>query len=200
MHVEVPEFTIAESVAVDPARTGLVIVDMQNDFVRPDGKLPVPGAEETIPAIHALLEFARDRGIGVYYTQDSHEADDPEFDIWGEHALVDTPGWDIVDDLAPVPPVDQVFRKDRYDGFFRTGLERTLEQRGIDTLIVCGTVANICVLSTASSAAIRWYHVILPLDAVSAITDFDLQLTIRQVAFLFQGTITTTEALQATSA
>ncbi len=197
MHVEVPEYTVAEIVAVDSARTGLLIVDMQNDFVRPDGKLPVPGAEETIPAILRLLEFARHHRLRVFYTQDSHQPADPEFDIWGEHALVETPGWQIIDELAPQSGgSDEVFRKDRYDGFFRTELETSLEQAGIDTLIICGTVANICVLSTASSAAIRWYDVILPVDAVSAITDFDLQLTIRQVAFLFQGTITTTGALQ----
>ncbi len=170
---------------------------MQNDFVLADGKLPVPGAEETIPTIRALLDFARERGIHVIYTQDSHEANDPEFEIWGEQALVGSPGWEIVAELEPQPAGgDKVFLKDRYDGFFRTKLETTLEQLGIDTLIICGTVANICVLSTAASAAIRWYHVILPVDAVSAITEFDMQLTIRQVAFLFQGTITTAAALQ----
>ena len=89
-----------------------------------------------------------------------------------------------------------MFRKDRYDGFFRTNLEPTLLERGIDTLIICGTVANICVLYTAASAAIRWYHVILPVDAVSAITPFDMELTIRQVSFLFQGTITRSDALR----
>ncbi len=197
MHVEVPEHTVAETVSVNPARTALVIVDMQNDFVLPDGKLPVPGAEETIPAVRELLDFAHERGLHVIYTQDSHEAEDPEFEIWGEHALVGSRGWEIIDELEPQPAAgDKVFRKDRYDGFFRTKLETTLEQLGIDTLIICGTVANICVLSTAASAAIRWYRVILPVDAVSAITEFDMQLTIRQVAFLFQGTITTADALQ----
>lgn len=199
MHVEVPEYTVAEAVSVDPTRTGLVIVDMQNDFVRPDGKLPVPGAEKTVAPIRGLLDFARQNGLHVLYTQDTHGADDPEFEIWGEHALLDSPGWEIVDELEPQPKYgDQVFRKDRYDGFFRTNLETTLEQLGLDTLIICGTVANICVLSTAASAAIRWYRVILPTDAVSAITDFDMQLTIRQVAFLFQGTITTAAALRTT--
>ncbi|HJO05444.1 MAG TPA: isochorismatase family cysteine hydrolase [Acidobacteriota bacterium] len=197
MRVEVPEYAIAATVSVDPARTGLVIVDMQNDFVRPDGKLPVPGAEETIPRIRELMSFARQHGLTVIYTQDSHGADDPEFEVWGEHARIDTPGWEIIEELQPRSDGgDLVFRKDRYDGFFGTDLEASLERLGIDTLIICGTVANICVLSTAASAAIRWHQVILPLDAVSAITDFDMQLTIRQVAFLFQGTITTSAALQ----
>lgn len=196
--VDVPDYEVAESVAVDPRRTALLIVDMQNDFVRPDGCLSVPAAAATVPAITSLRDFAHRHDIAVFYTQDSHYAGDPEFELWGEHVLVGSEGWRIIDELAPVAARgDKVFRKDRYDGFFRTNLDQTLKARSIDTLIICGTVANICVLYTAASAAIRWYRVILPLDGISALTEFDLELTVRQVAFLFQGTITRSEALTA---
>ena len=49
--IEVPEYRLHEEVHVDPARTALVVVDMQNDFVREGGSLRVPDAEATIPAI-----------------------------------------------------------------------------------------------------------------------------------------------------
>jgi nicotinamidase-related amidase len=195
MQVEVPEYSIADDVRIDPDRTAVLVVDMQNDFVRESGALPIADAPATLPAIRRILDFARAHGVAVFYTQDSHYADDPEFDVWGEHCSVGTDGWAIVEELTPERG-DLVFRKDRYDGFFRTNLEPTLLERGIDTLIICGTVANICVLYTAASAAIRWYHVILPVDAVSAITPFDMELTIRQVSFLFQGTITRSDALR----
>ncbi len=198
MQVEVPEYTVAEDVEVTPSRTALIIVDMQNDFVQPEGALPIEDAAATIGAIHRLRAFARDHGMAIFYTQDSHYAGDPEFALWGEHCTVGTPGWQVVEELAPDAAAgDLVFRKDRYDGFFGTNLETTLRQRSIDTLIICGTVANICVLYTAASAAIRWYHVILPIDAVSAVNEFDLQLTIRQVGWLFRGTITRSKALRA---
>ncbi len=198
MQVEVPEYTVAEDVGVDPSRTALIIVDMQNDFVRPEGALPIEDAAATIGAIGRLHDFAREHAMPIFYTQDSHYAGDREFALWGEHCTVGTPGWQVVDELAPDAGAgDVVFRKDRYDGFFGTNLETTLRQSGIDTLIICGTVANICVLYTAASAAIRWYHVILPIDAVSAVNEFDLQLTIRQVGWLFRGTITRSGALRA---
>jgi nicotinamidase-related amidase len=196
MQVEVPEYEIADEVRVDPDRTAVLVVDMQNDFVRESGALPIADASATLPAIRRILDFAKAHDVAVFYTQDSHYADDPEFAVWGEHCAVGSEGWAIVEELTPERD-DLVFRKDRYDGFFRTNLEPTLLERGIDTLVICGTVANICVLYTAASAAIRWYHVILPVDAVSAITPFDMQLTIRQVSFLFQGTITRSEALRA---
>lgn len=198
MQVPVPEVTISDRVEIDPARTALLIVDMQNDFVRLDGKLPVPDAAGTIPAIKRLRTFAREHGLPVFYTQDSHEAGDPEFAIWGEHARICSDGWRIVEELAPNSLAgDIVVRKGRYDGFFETDLDKRLRAAGVSTLIVCGTVANVCVLHTAASAALRWYHVVLPADATSALHPFDLQVTFRQVAFLYHGTITRSDALVA---
>ena len=56
--IEVPEYVVDEVVRVVPARTALIVVDMQNDFVRKGGSLLVPDAEATIPAIKRLLELA----------------------------------------------------------------------------------------------------------------------------------------------
>ncbi|HEX4282645.1 MAG TPA: isochorismatase family protein, partial [Solirubrobacteraceae bacterium] len=61
--IEVPDYEVEADVRVDPARTALVVVDMQNDFVREGGGLLVPDAVTTIPAIRALLELARTNGM-----------------------------------------------------------------------------------------------------------------------------------------
>lgn len=192
--VEVPEYTIEERVEVDPATTALVIVDMQRDFVEPEGALPVPGALDTVPRIRRLLDWAREQGIFITYTQDTHDPDDPEWAIWGRHVERGTPGWEIVPELAPRPG-ELVFEKARYDGFYGTGLDHALRTRGIRTLIVCGTVANICVHYTAASAALRWYGVIHPVDALSALTEFDYHAALRQAAFLFNARLTTVAGL-----
>ncbi len=67
--------------------------------------------------------------------------------------------------------------------------------RGIDTLVIVGTVANICVLHTAGSAALRWFNVVLARDGISALSDFDMEATLRQVHFLYRGIITTSDAV-----
>ncbi|HXG42854.1 MAG TPA: isochorismatase family cysteine hydrolase [Dehalococcoidia bacterium] len=187
--VEVPEYEVAERVQVDPRRTALVIVDMQNDFVKEGGKLVVPSAKLTVPPLRHLLEVARQSGMTVAYTQDSHLPGDPEFELFGEHCLVGTAGWEVIEELSPQAG-ELVYQKRRYDGFYGTSLEHDLRVRGIDTLIIGGTVANICVLHTAGSAALRWFKVIVPRDAISALTEFDLELALRQVHFLYRGTIT----------
>jgi nicotinamidase-related amidase len=192
--VEVPEYELHVEVQVDPAHTALVVVDMQNDFVHQGGSLLVPDARATIPAITRLLRFARAHGIRVVYSQDSHRDGDPEWRIWPEHAREGTWGWQIVDELAPAQG-DVVLRKLRYDAFYGTPLDHLLRLWGVDTLVICGTVANKGVQSTAASAALRWYDVVIPRDAISALDPFDLESTLRQTAFAFDGRITTATAL-----
>ncbi|HXF82605.1 MAG TPA: isochorismatase family cysteine hydrolase [bacterium] len=192
--LEAPEVQVEPRVVVAPATTALIVVDMQNDFVKPGGALVVPGAAETIPAIQRLLSLARRHGLAVFFTQDTHQPGDIEFPIWGQHVLRGSWGWQIVDELAPQPG-ERVIEKLRYDGFFGTSLDHELRLRRVDTVIVCGTVANICVLHTAGSAALRGYRVVLPVDAISAITPFDLHVAIRQTSFLYRGLITTTDAI-----
>jgi|SRR3989441_1110501 len=194
--VDAPEYRVERRVVVNPKATALIVVDMQNDFVKPGGTLVVEQAKGTLSAIQRLLALARRSGMVVFYTQDTHDPGDPEFPIWGQHVLRGSWGWQIVDELAPQAG-ERVIQKLRYDGFFGTPLDHELRMKDIKTVIVCGTVANICVLQTAGSAALRGYKVILPVDAISAITPFDQQVAIRQTSFLYRGVITTSEAISA---
>lgn len=189
-----PEIPILKSLSIDPAKSAVVVVDMQNDFVRKEGKLYVPDAESTISPIKQLITKARDSGAHVIYTQDWHLKDDPEFKIWGEHAVAGSWGAEIVDELKPEKD-DYVVKKLRYDAFFGTSLDYYLQVKGIDTLVVTGTVANICVLHTAGSAALRWYNIVVPTDGISAITEFDYYATLRQVDFLYKGKITSIQGI-----
>ena len=193
--VEVPEYTIAPEVEIDPRTTALIVVDMQNDFVRPEGKLFVPDAPATVPKIQALLALARQHGLFTVFTQDTHYPGDPEFPIWGEHCVAGTWGWQIIDELAPREG-ELVLQKRRYDAFYGTPLDHELRLCKIEQLIICGTVASICVHYTTASAALRWYGVIIPVDATSALHPFDLEAANRQTAFLFRGVLTRADGVR----
>lgn len=197
--LDVPAHTVEPRVEVRPERTALIVVDMQNDFVDPRGSLCVDSARATVPAIARLRDFARAHGLPVVYTQDWHRAGDPEFALWGAHAIAGTWGAEIVPELAP-DASDLVIRKLRYDAFYGTSLDHELRQRRIRSLIVTGTVSNICVLHTAGSAALRWLEIIVPIDAVSALTEFDQQAALRQIAFLYRGTLTRSDGIVAAHA
>jgi nicotinamidase-related amidase len=196
--IEVPEYEIHDEVRVDPAKTALVVVDMQNDFVKEGGTLVVPDAEATLPKLRGLLDLARGSGMKVIFTQDTHAEGDPEWEIWPEHVREGSWGWQIVEELAPRED-ELVIRKVRYDAFYGTHLDHYLRVWGVDTLVICGTVANICVHYTAASAALRWFEVVVPRDATSALDPFDLEASLRQTSFLFAGKITESKSIKMVS-
>jgi nicotinamidase-related amidase len=195
MEIKVPQIPEEKQIELDPRNTALLIVDMQNDFVKKEGKLYVPEAEKTIKPISYLIKKARDTSTIVIYTQDWHMKDDPEFKIWGEHALAGTWGAEIIDELKPEKD-DFIIKKFRYDAFFETPLDYILRVKNIKNLVITGTVANICVLHTAGSAALRWYNVIMVRDGISALDNFDYYSTLRQVDFLYKGKITTSSGIK----
>jgi nicotinamidase-related amidase len=190
MQAEVPQYAVQDEVCLDAARTALLVIDMQNDLVKQGGSLLVPDAEATIPAIERVLDLARKSRMRVVYSQDTHRPGDPEWEIWPEHCREGSWGWEIVPELAPGVD-DTVLRKLRYDAFYGTPLDHLLRLWGVDTLVICGTVANISVQSTTASAALRGYSVVVPRDAISALEPFDLEASLRQTAFLFAGRLTT---------
>jgi len=185
--IEVPEIPYDDSITVSPEDTALIIVDMQNDFVKDGGSLVVKAAAETVPRIQELREKARASGVRIAYTQDTQVENDPEFDIWPEHCIQGTWGWEIVEELKPRDD-ELICPKNRYDGFYGTWLDHFLNNIWrVRTTVVVGTVANICVAHTAASAALRWFNLVVPADGISALTEFDQALTLRQVTSLYAG-------------
>ena len=187
--VDVPDIPRVGAVPLPADGSAVIVVDMQNDFVHPQGRLYGEDARNTIPVIAELTERARHAGVPVLFTQDWHEQDDPEFAIWGEHARAGSWGAKIVDELTPGPS-DLHIHKLRYDAFYATPLDHMLRLRGVRHLVIVGTVANICVLHTAGSAALRYYDVVVPEDGVAALTPFDKAAALRQVTFLYGGRVT----------
>ncbi|MCD6591998.1 MAG: cysteine hydrolase, partial [Thaumarchaeota archaeon] len=85
--LKLPKKLEIEEVDIDPGEAALLIIDVQNDFAKPGGKLYAEGAEKIIQPIKRLLEDARRAGATIIYTQDWHTKGDPEFRIWGEHTV-----------------------------------------------------------------------------------------------------------------
>jgi len=188
-NVEVPELKFKNKIELESANTALIAVDMQNDFVKEGGSLLVPAAAETVSNIKKLINNARKNNVRVVYTQDTHFEGDKEWDIWPEHCRKGTNGWQIINVLKPEEN-DLVVEKNRYDGFYESNLEHYLKHVwNIKNLVIVGTVSSICVLHTAASAGLRWYNIVVPADGISALTDFDQAMTLKQVSTLYTGSI-----------
>jgi nicotinamidase-related amidase len=182
----------------DPARTALVVVDMQNGFCHPDGSLYAPNSEAAIDPCVEMIERARDAGANVVFTRDVHppeQFDDAhyydEFDRWGEHVLEGSWEAELVEELDPDED-ELVVVKHTYDAFHETQLDGWLDAHGVDDLVICGTLANVCVLHTAGSAGLRDFRPVLVEDAIGCIEEAHREYALEHADWLF-GEVTDRE-------
>lgn len=144
-------------------KTGLVILDMLNDFV--DGTLANPAAKPIIGNIDQLAAAARDRDDWVVvYANDAHRAGDVEFEVFGEHALAGTPGAEVVPELTPREG-DIVVPKRFYSAFTETDLDATCRVHNIGKMVVVGQHTNCCCRHTTYDAFLRGIEVAVVSDA-----------------------------------
>ncbi len=160
---------------IEPARTALIVVDMQNDFVAPGAPMETPAARAMVPKLAEALKICRSAGVRVIYTAHVHRRDGCDMGLFDDmhppiakrDALVDgTSGVDIYPDLVPVLG-EHVIKKHRYSGFFGTDLDIILREWGIDTVIIAGTTTENCCHATARDAMFRNYRVVFLSDATA---------------------------------
>ncbi|TLX64249.1 cysteine hydrolase [Stutzerimonas nosocomialis] len=192
-------------------RTAIVVVDMQKVFCEPDGALYVPATAAIIQPIAALLECARAAAVPVIYLRHVVRGDGSDTgrmrDLYPNVDRIlarDDPGIQVIEALSPRPG-DVVVDKLFYSGFHNTDLDTVLRARDIDTLVVCGTVTNVCCDTTIRDAVHREYKVIALSDASAAMDYPDLgwgavsaadvqRVALTTFAYEF-GEVTTTENL-----
>ena len=180
----------------------LVVVDMQNDFVRAGAPLEVPDARETIAAHQRLLGAFRTRRLPVLYTRFISLGEDnllwrwsPQCHpatraCWRDHArrYEDAPEplacADVIDELTPAPG-EAVVDKYGYGGFHGTDLDARLQALGVRSLVVTGTVTQICVEETAREAFHHGYATTIVADAVSSFAPDLHTATLRNFAMKF---------------
>lgn len=171
----------------------LLVVDMLEDFVT--GKIRNPRAEAIVPRIGELLERARsDDDWIVVYANDAHLPGDFELKVWGEHAMAGTPGAEIIPELVAAES-DFVLPKRTYSSFYETGLDPLLRQYGVDSVVLTGQHTNICVRHTTAEAFFRGYSVIVPRDAVEAISEEDHESGLKYLETIYKVDLPSTKEL-----
>jgi biuret amidohydrolase len=162
---------------IDPARTALVVVDMQNCFVA-DSPVAAPLGAEVAGRLNRLADACRQAGITVIWTRHVVRPDGGNTGLLGK--IVPAVAAGIINDDAPsaalhplmdVRPGDVVIGKPRFGSFHGTDLEVILRSRGIDTIILGGINTNVCVDTTAREAAVREFRVLFLSDGTA---NFDL--------------------------
>jgi nicotinamidase-related amidase len=176
--------------ALTPARTALLVIDMQRDFLSPKGYAAQAGLDITplvaaIAPIKKLLSVARPAGLLIVHTREGHVpdlSDCPPYKLersrkagaeigskgpLGRLLVRGEVGHDFVDALRPLSG-EIVIDKPGYSAFSHTTLQQVLSNRGIQTLIVTGVTTEVCVSSTLRSAVDLGYRCITVSDACAS--------------------------------
>ena len=171
---------------LDPKRTALVVVDLQNGFMREDvAHAWCPMAEHVVPAVNRLAGALRQTGGGIFWIQNTFDARcEVEWSVMQDMA---TPAararraaamgegtlgnalWPALD----VQPEDEVVRKYRYSAFIQgsSDLPERLRARGFDTVLITGTVTSVCCESSARDAMMLNFRTVMVPDGCAAMTD-----------------------------
>ncbi|MBI4590828.1 MAG: cysteine hydrolase [Candidatus Rokubacteria bacterium] len=160
---------------IDPKKTAMIVVDMENDFIAPGAPMETPAGRKMLPNLKRAIAFCRERGIRVIYTAHVHRRDGCDMglfdDLWPPIAsragLVDgEPGIEIYPEIAPRPE-EIVVKKHRYSAFFGTDLEIVLRGLGVDTVVITGVTTENCCHATARDAMFRDFRVVFLSDATA---------------------------------
>jgi ureidoacrylate peracid hydrolase len=174
--------------ALDPARTALVVIDLQHAFMNEAvGHAVVPAARDIVPAVNRLADAVRRSGGGVFWVQMTHDA--ACLDAWSVAFEISTPamrekriaalsegglGHQLWPDLD-VRPEDEIVKKYRYSGFLpgTSDLADRLRARGFDTVLITGTVTNVCCESSARDANMMNFRTVMVSDGNAALTQVE---------------------------
>jgi len=201
-----------DPIAIDPARTAVIVVDMENDFAAKGGMfdragVDISGAQKAIPPTAKVLAAARQAGIKIVYLKMGYRPDLSDLGatdsvnrtrhlkfgigqkiqtLDGRESRVlirDTWDTDIVTEIK-LTTGDIVLYKTRFSGFYQTDLDATLKKLGIKYLIVTGVTTSICVESTVRDAMFRDYLCVLLRDCMSEPIGHDLPRTNHEASLL----------------
>lgn len=195
--------------SIDPRRTAHLVIDMQNGFMEPGAPVEVPEARTIVDNINRVSAAVRDSGglnVFVHFTTPTGEA--PAWPVFYErsgagadaHRAAFTPGahyWQLWPTLE-VRDGDVKMEKCRFSAFTpgASGLDALLKERGIDTVIVTGTLSNCCCESTARDAMQLNYRVLFVADANAALSDEAHAATLASMALVFADLHSTYELVE----
>jgi nicotinamidase/pyrazinamidase len=151
-------------------KKALLVIDMLNDFMNPEGALYCGNeSRRIIPVIRSLVDAFISQSHLVVYLRDSHAPEDREFELFAPHAVLGSWGSQVIPELTP-PQGSFVVNKTRFSAFYGNRLDQIIGSANPREVWVAGVVTSICVMDTAGDLRNRDYSVVIPVDGVA---DFD---------------------------
>lgn len=154
----------------NPAKSALMVIDMQEYFLGEKSHAGLPAAKAIVPNISLMLGAYREQGFPVLFTYHAHKKDEDPGIMgrwWGDLIWEGTPDSKIVSTLEPLKS-ETVIRKVRYSAFTGTDLEKILRNKGVESIVITGVMTHLCCESTAREAFMRDFEVYFVVDATAS--------------------------------
>lgn len=176
---------------IDPYKTALVVIDMQNSWVAPNlSVLEIPEAKTIVPNINSIGTALRNAGGVVAWTKSTFDdewtknmykgfCDEKVIDLMMSESKVGSFGFEIWDEMD-LREGDIISEKNRPSALIQgsSDLDDQLRSKGIETLIITGTLTNACCESTTRDAVALGYNVIFVSDGTATRSDFEHNATL----------------------
>jgi len=176
---------------IDLKRSALLVVDMQRYFLRPGAEAFLDPPAYLVANVVALVERFRRAGRPVIFTRHANRRGGPQSQIkrwWGDDLPFEGDADAELDErMAPLSD-EAVLTKETYSAFEGTRLDSLLREGGIDTLVICGVMTNVCVETTARHAFVKDYQPIVVSDACAGKDPDFHEASIRALAYAFAYT------------
>jgi nicotinamidase-related amidase len=167
--------------------TALLLVDVINDFDFPGSEALVKAAETASVPLARLVARARKAGVPVVYVNDNFGAWRSDWrTVVAQCVSEDAPGHRVARRLRPTGD-DYFVLKPKHSGFFSTPLDILLRYLGVETVVLTGFAADICILLTANDAYMRDYRVVVPRDCVASNTRAKTEFALREIREVLKG-------------
>lgn len=191
-------FTKGKPIPSDLAdKYAFLILDIQNDFMSKEGKLPVDPKQsnEIIKIINTLVVYFEQKNIDVVYIVNEFDKSDTIANWFRNNAAIkDTKGAELVSDLKL--STNNRFSKSHPDAFSNVDFDNYLRKKNITKLVIAGVFADQCVLSTVKGGVNRKFDVIVIADAIGAKNDRKREKAIESFKKLGVGVVTSDEIVQ----
>ena len=181
--------------APDKAAVALLLIDVINDLEFPEGDLLLRHALPMAKAIARLKRRAKEAGVPVVYANDNFGRWQSNFNNQVEHCLRDRVRGQPVVELLKPDEDDYFVLKPKHSGFYSTALDVLLEYLQVESVILTGIAANICVLFTANDAYMRDFHLYVPRDCVASNTVEENRLALEQMEKVLKAEVRASEEL-----
>ena len=168
-----------------PEHAALLVLDMQNYFLREDSHAFIPSAPAILPNIQKLIQDFHARGLPVIFTRHVNtDADAGMMSRWWRDVIrPDTLDSEIHSSLEIAKGI--VIQKTQYNAFYNTTLEETLRSRGVEQVVVTGVMTHLCCETTARSAFVRGFEVFFCIDGTATYTEEHHRATLMNLAHGF---------------